>query len=819
MEESGAPTPSMPPDAAHPQAPPAPTNAAEEESIASGEASPTAGEASPRSEEVVGLMHDLYDRLWGPGRSHNRWLRTIDEQKEKLRAAVESGESDRTVRALQRGVTGLERQYGQWIIDYEAAGCPVTVHSPQAFSSPGEVREGHALDGIPVSPNPFDALAEDPITDGHLQDDDVDVDTLEVDITGLSSQGSNATDPSVSYVRAKAKRPKPSKKRRKLVKFSSKVDEWHFDSSSHCINAPAKSAEGVQSFPIFGCKRERVVPAVRGPCLAAAKKRGEDVGKPDGTGQRVFTPRNFKEAKQSPQWELWHDAMLEEMDSLESHGTWDYAVRTSNMKVIPCHWVYALKTDSDGQVNRYKARLVADGNRQILGLDVNEIYAPTASFAARRVLLSVAAARDMEVHQVDIKTAFLNGDLEEDVYMRQPPGFDNGDSFRVCKLKKALYGLRQAPRQWWLRLGKALAELGFVPLASDAGLYVNKTDPQNPVYLGVFVDDIIICANKLSQVTSLKEELGKLFEVHDLGEVKDFLGCHLTRDRANRILYMNNSAKIRDLAESFGLDGNTRSVQSPMSPGFVMSMEPLTVIPVDGGEREITIGSGTLLEPGNRYNELLGSLLYIANTTRPDISLAVSVLSRYRSAPTTAHWNEGLRVVRYLKDTEELQLRLGGGSEPVIAYTDSDLAGCLDSRKSTSGFLVKVFGGVVSWGSKKQHSVSTSTVEAEFQAACLVVNEVAWLRGMLWELGIPVGDIPLHCDNSGSLRHLKDPVNTIHTKHIAIKFARAREAVMRGEVKPVYVGTDVNVADIFTKALTPTVFLRHRDSLGVVSMT
>jgi hypothetical protein len=135
--------------------------------------------------------------------------------------------------------------------------------------------------------------------------------------------------------------------------------------------------------------------------------------------------------------------------------------------------------------------------------------------------------------------------------------------------------------------------------------------------------------------------------------------------------------------------------------------------------------------------------------------------------PTTAHWNEGLRVVRYLKDTEGLQLRLGG-SEPVVAYTDSDLAGCLDSRKSTSGFLVKVLGGVVSWGSKKQHSVSTSTVEAEFQAACLVVNEVAWLRGMLCELGIPVGDIPLHCDNSGSLRHLKDPVNTIHTKHIAI---------------------------------------------------
>jgi hypothetical protein len=335
------------------------------------EESTAAGEVSFRAEEVVGpssINYAVYEKLWGPGRSHNGWFRSIDVQKEKVRAAVESGESDRTVRALQRGVTGLERQCGQWIIDYEAAGCPVTVYSPQAFSSPGEVREGHVLDGIPVSSNSFDALAEDPGADVPLQgDDDVDVDTLEVNITGVSSQGSNGADPSVSYVRAKARRSQPTRKRRKLVKFSSKADEWHFYSSSHSMSEPVEATDGLRSFFVFGSKRERVVPAMKVPCLAAAKKRGEDVGKPDGTGQRVFSPRNFREAKQSPQWELWHEAMLEEMDSLESHGTWDYAVKKSYMKVIPCHWVYALKTDSDGQVNRYKARLVADGNRQIFG--------------------------------------------------------------------------------------------------------------------------------------------------------------------------------------------------------------------------------------------------------------------------------------------------------------------------------------------------------------------------------------------------------------------------------------------------------------------
>jgi hypothetical protein len=362
-----------------------------------------------------------------------------------------------------------------------------------------------------------------------------------------------------------------------------------------------------------------------------------------------------------------------------------------------------------------------------------------------------------------------------------------------------------------------MSALGFSACKSDAGLYVNMSDPDNPVYVGVFVDDMLICSKKKEQAVHLKEELSKLFEIHDLGEVKDFLGCHIIRDRGERVLYMRNTAQIDEYVESFGLDGETHSMRVPMSPDFVITKEPHTVEKREG-EKDVVFGAGTLLPEGNRYNELLGSLLYLANTTRPDISTAVGILSRFRMSPTTAHYNAALRVLKYLKDTRTMGLRLGGSGPLLMAYTDADYAGCLDTRRCLSGLAVKVMGGLVSWGSKKQSSVSLSTTEAEFQASCVAINEVNWLKGLLGEMGISVGKVPLYCDSNGCLSQLKNPQCSRFTKHIAIRFHRAREAVDAGEVSPVFVGTKENVADIFTKALGPQDFERHRESLGVVEV-
>ena len=536
----------------------------------------------------------------------------------------------------------------------------------------------------------------------------------------------------------------------------------------------------------------------------------------DHEGLQFQVPKTFRQAMQSPQAEYWHRACVEELNSFDEHDTYETVVRRPGMRVLPTHWVFTPKVDGNGVVYRFKARLVVNGDRQEFGVDVNETFAPTATSAARRTLLSMAAAHNLEVHQADIKTAFLHGDLEEEVYTMQPPGFGNGNPNIVWRLKKSVYGLKQAPRCWWDKLTEVLAELGFFPTVSDPSIYVNKRVPGQWLYLGVFVDDLAIVGKDIEQVMKFKEQLAQIFAIHDLGEIKDFLGASIVRDRENRVLYMRNTAKIDEYVERFGLGGETRPVKVPLSPSFVVTREPHTEVPATEFEPKRVFGSGKLLEAGHRYGELVGCLLYIANSTRPDISTACSVLSQFRAQPTTAHLEEALRVLRYLKDTRMYALRLGGGGPVMEAYVDADYAGCLDTRLSRSGFLIKVLGGVVSWASKKQSTIAQSTVEAEFQAACLAINEVNWLKQYLEELGVQTGEVSLYGDNRGCLSHLRNPIVSNHTKHISVRFHKAREAVALGQVTPEYVSTDANTADIFTKALPPTTFLVHREALGVV---
>jgi hypothetical protein len=376
-------------------------------------------------------------------------------------------------------------------------------------------------------------------------------------------------------------------------------------------------------------------------------------------------------------------------------------------------------------------------------------------------------------------------------------------------LRKALYGLKQAPRAWYHTLDATLAKHGFTACMSDAGIYVSNTPGEDPVYLVLFVDDMLIMSKALPRVLGFKEAIGKEFSIHDLGEVKDFLGCQIVRDRERKLMWMSSGLKIDALVDSFGLSGDTRAYDTPMSKSFVHTSHSTQSNPIDG--------AGVALEPGHCYCELIGSLLYLANTTRPDIAHAVGVLSRYRGTPTTAHMQEGLRVVRYLKDTRDLALQLGGGTSPLEGYVDADYAGDLDMRASTTGFLFQVYGGSVVWGSKKQSATATSTVESEFRAASHAVKEAIWLRGFLEEIHVDVWKPPLFIDNSGCVRNLWNLVNSKYTKHVAVAFHHARASVIQGDVDVKYVPTQKNVADIFTKALVPVLFKTHRETLGVVS--
>jgi hypothetical protein len=548
------------------------------------------------------------------------------------------------------------------------------------------------------------------------------------------------------------------------------------------------------------------------PLVLTCEERGVKGNPPAVKFCKISIPRNYREARASDQWVYWEQAMVEEKNSLDSHETMEYAPRPRGDKVIPVHWIYSVKSDEFGNVTRFKARLVAQGCRQIPGIDVDEVFAPTSSFGARRALLSVAAAKDYEIHQVDIKTAFLNGDLEEDVYVTQPPGFENGDDRVVCKLRKALYGLKQSPRAWHKRLDTELTQMGFKACKSDAGVYVRQRKGEEPMFVLVYVDDLLIVSKDLTLIVNFKALLQTKFSIHDMGEVKDFLGCQISRDRKRRVLYISCIPKIEALLDKFGVSESGRVIETPMQKDFCPTARPADP---EGEERS---GAGVPLEPSNRYCELVGSLLYIANTTRPDIAQAVGVLSRYRCNPTTAHWNAALRVLVYLRDTKEKVLVLGSNPDVELnGYVDADFAGDLDNRFSTSGYVFYVFGGAVSWASKKQSSVATSTVQAEFMAASLAIKEASWLRSFLEEIGCAPWTVKVLVDNQGCIQNLRNPVNSRFCKHIAVQFHYAREAITLGQVCIDYVESAKNRADIFTKPLAGPVFREHAEGLGVIS--
>jgi hypothetical protein len=388
---------------------------------------------------------------------------------------------------------------------------------------------------------------------------------------------------------------------------SSKERKCHMHTTEHSVRMCGEEAERdgftAERFYVFRCE-----------------ERPPNEGEPGVKFSKISDPRNYREARQSDQWSYWEQTMNEEKNSLDAHETMDYVERPWGKKVIPVHWIYSAKVDNFGNVLRFKARLVAQGCRQIPGVDVDEVFAPTSSFAARRVILSVAAQRDYEIHQVDIKTAFLNGDLEEEVYVTQPPGFENGDPRIVCKLNKALYGLKQSPRAWHKKLDAEMGALGFVACKSDAGVYVRKREGEKPLFILVYVDDLLIICKDLSLVEWFKELLKSKFTIHDLGEVKDFLGCQVRRNRQDRQISISCIPKIESLLEKFGVSDSGRVVDTPMHKGFVPTRMPFSEDERDGS------GAGVPLDPGHRYCELIGSLLYIANTTRPDIVLDILII-------------------------------------------------------------------------------------------------------------------------------------------------------------------------------------------------
>lgn len=507
-------------------------------------------------------------------------------------------------------------------------------------------------------------------------------------------------------------------------------------------------------------------------------------------------PKTYEEAMSRPDAELWQRAMDEEIESLHKNGTWVLETLPVGVKPISTKWVFKTKRDAKGNIERYKARLVAKGFQQREGIDFTEVFAPVSKHTTLRTFLSIVTVDDLELLHLDVKTAFLHGELEEDIYMKQPQGYEEGGPDTVCHLRKALYGLRQAPRAWHARLKKELESLGCVASEADPGLYILRVD--KPLYLLVYVDDLLIAGAHKPTVDKVAASLQAIFDIRNLGEATYFLGFEITRDRTAGTLKIDQKRMTTELVDKYGL-GNAKSKSTPLSVAIKLTKE------------------GTVLDRDKfGYSELVGSLLYLSVCTRPDIAQAVGALARYMAAPTVDHWTAAKGVVRYLASTPSLGIIFDKTSNgELLAFCDADHAGDIDTRRSTTGYTFILNGGIISWSSRLQQTVAASTTEAEYMAAASATKEALWLRKLMADFDKPVMMLTIYSDNQASISLLKNPITSARSKHIDIIYHFARERVLRKEVEFVYCNSEDNVADIMTKALPESKFVMCRDGMGM----
>ena len=424
-------------------------------------------------------------------------------------------------------------------------------------------------------------------------------------------------------------------------------------------------------------------------------------------------PSTYKEALACDNAENWRTAINEEIEALEKNQTWEEVELPSGRKAIGSKWVFRIKRNPDGTISRYKARLCAKGFAQKKNIDYGEIFSPTTRYDSIRVLLAVAAAHNYEIQQFDIKTAFLYGNLSEDIYMSLPDDMNNKPNL-VCKLRKALYGLKQAPRCWNHKFNGFLKTYGFQQSDADKCVYSGNIN-ETKVLLVIYVDDGLLISPSKQAIETVLLELQKTFEVK-VSEANYYVGIEIKRDIDGSI-FISQEAYIRQIIQRFGFD-NANPVSVPSDP-----------------QTNITgaVNSVYLEENEVPYRQLVGSLIFAATVTRPDIAYAVGVVSRYLNKHTQEQWNAVKRIVKYLIGTENYGIKYNRAhkSNPLTGYSDSDYAGDLQTRRSTSGYIFQVCGAPVSWTSKRQSSVSLSTTEAEYTAASLATKEAIWLQRLL----------------------------------------------------------------------------------------
>lgn len=513
-------------------------------------------------------------------------------------------------------------------------------------------------------------------------------------------------------------------------------------------------------------------------------------------------PRTYEQAISCEiEGKKWKEAIENEVSALEENKTW-VSVNSvpPGVKVIDCKWVFKRKRCEQGDVTTYKARLVARGFQQ-RDVDMHEIYSPVAKLSSVRLFMSVCGMLKIKVFQLDVCSAFLYGDIDCDVYIKTPRGINCNET--VLKLNKSLYGLKSSPKNWNVKFDTVMMSMVFQRSEFEHCLYVKVTD-KCKVYLLVYVDDLLLAGTDHNEVLRVQKCLNEKFKMKDLGPISYFLGIHVKQDIQNNTFVLSQSTYLKNLLVKNNMY-KCKPVSTPMDANFDHS-----VLKREGSESE---------EIENKCRSLIGGLMYAMLCTRPDLSICISILSRYQSCASNDLWIALKRVLRYVQGTLNLSLVFKSDDKKVIlGYVDSDWAGDKVDRKSTAGYAFKVFGCTISWMSRKQEAVALSSTEAEYVAISLAVSEACWIQNMISDFRLYKDkvNVTLFEDNQGAIKVCKSSFYHTKLKHVDIRVHFVRNKIKENNIQIEYISTKEQLGDILTKPVVKLLFEYFRSKLGVL---
>ena len=495
-------------------------------------------------------------------------------------------------------------------------------------------------------------------------------------------------------------------------------------------------------------------------------------------------PQTYEAALDSPLNKKWKEAINSEINSLKENKTWIETELPVGKKTIKTKWIFKIKKNDKNEPYKYKARLVAKGYSQKEGIDYNETFAPVVKIVSLRLILALAINEDLKVHHIDVSTAFLHGDLDEDVYIEIPQGINElTGKNKVLKLKKALYGLRQASKQWNVKIVNTLTALRLKKLESDNCVFFD-----NDLIIAVYVDDMVIVSSNIDRIDKFKKEISEKFKCTDLGVVKNILGINVQFE--DNKIFLNQKQYINTLIKKFNLE-HAKEEEIPIQPNQNLTSDL-------SDEKE----NLRILADTNLYRQAIGSLIYLMTSTRPDISYTVGVLSRFMHEPRELHWRFLKRLLRYVKTTRDFSLVYTKNKEQnLVGYTDSDFGSNVEDRKSTAGYCFMYGNCLISWNSAKQKVVSLSSTEAEYIGLTTGVKELMWLRQLLKELNRRKKELVIHCDNKSTICLAKNPEFHARSKHIDIRHHFIRDLIKNKTFTIEHIRTENMVADVLTKGL------------------